>query len=408
MNEKGRYQGKETVGVLSMQCVILAAGKGTRMQPLTYTRSKVMIPIANKPSIEWLVSCLDFCEEIIIVVNKSQKDVIAYFNDNKKIKFVFQDKPLGTAHALLQCEKLIHDKFLLINGDELFPKHDIQNISKKEPFTISTFRVKDPENYGVVIIEDGKIKDIIEKQDPPQSDIARCGLDLLDERVFDAIKKTGKSERGEYELPDAYRLLIKGIAFRQYEVSNWISISYPWNILDANRFILDIYGSQIEKCEMRPGAVIESPVSIGSESVIGPNCFIRKYSSIGKNCKVGQAVEIKNSIIMDNTYVSHLSYVGDSIIGSSCNIGGGAMFANLRLDDKNIKMEINDQRIDTGKQKLGGLVGDNVKFGVNVTVMPGKRIWPNLLVPPCMTVTEDIKEQIALGSPEMVKNKCVV
>jgi bifunctional UDP-N-acetylglucosamine pyrophosphorylase/glucosamine-1-phosphate N-acetyltransferase len=286
---------------------------------------------------------------------------------------------------------------LIINCDELFPKKDIVDLAKREPYTISTFEVNDPEKYAVVIVENGIIKDIIEKQYPPQTNIATCGFDLLDERIFNAIKKIEKSERGEYELPDAYRLLMKDVEFKPYKVSNWVTISYPWNILDANKFILDEFGSQIENCKIRDGAVIEEPVAIGDGSVIGPNCFIRKYSTIGKNCKIGQAVEIKNSIVMNNTYVSHLSYVGDSIIGSNCNIGGGSMFANLRLDEKNVKMNINGKRVDSGKRKLGGIVGDNVKFGVNVTVMPGKKIWPNLLIPPCITIMKDIKEQIALG-----------
>jgi NDP-sugar pyrophosphorylase family protein len=85
-----------------MQAVILAAGQGTRMGPITYTRSKAMISIANKPTIEWLISFMDFCDEIIIVVNKKQNDIINHFKNNKKIKFVYQEEQLGTAHALAQ------------------------------------------------------------------------------------------------------------------------------------------------------------------------------------------------------------------------------------------------------------------------------------------------------------------
>jgi bifunctional UDP-N-acetylglucosamine pyrophosphorylase/glucosamine-1-phosphate N-acetyltransferase len=147
------------------------------------------------------------------------------------------------------------------------------------------------------------------------------------------------------------------------------------------------------KAEIRPGSYIEEPVAIGDGCVIGPNCFIRKYSSIGKNCKVGNAVEIKNSVIMENSFVSHLSYVGDSIIGRNCNIGAGAVFANLRLDDRNVKMDVNGSRMDSGSRKLGGVVGHDVKFGVNVTVMPGKKIWPCMLIPACSTIYEDVAEQ---------------
>lgn len=131
--------------------------------------------------------------------------------------------------------------------------------------------------------------------------------------------------------------------------------------------------------------------------MVGPNCYIRKYSSIGKNCKVGQAVEIKNSIVMNSSFVSHLAYVGDTIIGRNCNVGGGTIFANLRLDDKNVKVEVNGTRVDSGRRKLGAIVGDNVKFGTRVTVMPGKRIWPNLMIPACHTVDEDMKSEMPLS-----------
>jgi len=357
-----------------------------------------MIPVANKPFIDWQISFLSFVDEIIIVVREDQKDVIDHLKNNKKVKFAYQKEQLGTGHALAQCEDMIKDKFIMINGDDLFPREDIAELASIEPYMISVKKVNDPEKFGVITVENDKIKDIVEKPKFPPSNLARCGMNLYDKRIFDALRKIGKSERGEYEVTDAEKILIdEGVEFRPHEVSNWVTISYPWHFLDMNKFILDTFGSQIsESAEIRHGAVIESPVAIGDNAVIGPNCFVRKYSSIGKNCKIGQAVELKNAIIFDNTFVSHLSYVGDSIIGENCNIGGGAMFANLRLDVKNVSMDIEGKKIDSGRRKLGGIVGDNVKFGTNVTVMPGKKIWPDLLVPPCVTVSKDIKEQISL------------
>ena len=102
-------------------------------------------------------------------------------------------------------------------------------------------------------------------------------------------------------------------------------------------------------------------------------------------------------MLLENSFASHLSYIGDTVVGKNCNIGGGTIFANLRLDDKNVKMEVNGKRIDSGRRKLGGIVGDGVKFGTRVTVMPGKRIWPNILVPACHTVQEDIKKDLPLS-----------
>lgn len=382
----------------SMKAVIIAAGRGTRMQPLTATMSKGMLPVANKPLLEWTCSFLDFCEEIVLVVNKSQTDIIDFFKNNKKVKLAFQDKPLGTGHALLQVEEHIEEKFITIYGDDIYGKEDIEKISRLDGLALGSFVSDNPKIYGVV---EGSeyIVSLEEKPEEPKSNLVNCGLYLFDKRIFSYLKKTALSPRGEYELTDAIRLMLKdGIRIRNHQVGTWIPLSYPWNILDANKYLLDKYGSNIHpSAEIRHGAVIEEPVAIGAGSVIGPNCYIRKYSSIGRNCKVGQAVEIKNSIVMDNSFVSHLSYAGETIIGRNCNVGGGTIFANLRLDDKNVKMEINGTRVDSGKRKLGAIIGDNVKFGTRVTVMPGKRIWPNLLIPACMTVDDDIKQEVPLS-----------
>lgn len=352
-----------------------------------------MLPVANKPMLEWALRSLEgVADEIIVVVNPNQKDVISHFSG--RCKFAFQEKQLGTAHALAVAEKHVNGRFILINTDEFIPKQDIENFAKGNGCKMAVFTHSSPERFGVVEASNGAVVDITEKPHAPKSNLVRCGMELLDRSVFPLIKQAKPSPRGELELPDVYRLLMKEEEIKAFDASRWVTVSYPWGLLDANKFILDEFGSQIAKdVEIRPGAVLEEPIAIASGAIIGPNCFIRKYSSIGKSSKVGQAVEIKNSIIMENTFVSHLSYVGDSIIGRNCNVGAGTTFANLRLDEKTINASINGGRVDTGQKKLGGIVGDNVKFGVNVTVMPGKKIWPNIMVPPCSVVKEDMAKQ---------------
>ena len=382
-----------------MKAVILAAGRGTRMLPLTATMSKGMIPVANVPLLRWTARFLDFCEEIIMVVSEGQRDIIADFINEPKVRLVFQDDPMGTGHALLQAEQHVKGRFLLVYGDDIYGEEDIKSVSEMEASVVTSYVSENPSAYGVLEVENGLVISLEEKPASPKSNLANCGLYLLDDSIFEVLKRVGKSPRNEYELTDAIGAMVRGGKVKNYTVKTWIPLSYPWNILDANRYMLDKYGSKIHpSVEIRPGAVIEEPVAIGAGSVVGPNCFIRKYSSIGRDCKVGQAVEIKNSIIMDNTYVSHLSYAGETIIGRSCNVGGGTIFANLRLDEKNVKVEINGFRVDSGHKKLGAIVGDNVKFGTRVTVMPGKRIWPNLLIPACMTIDEDVKSEVPLSN----------
>jgi bifunctional UDP-N-acetylglucosamine pyrophosphorylase/glucosamine-1-phosphate N-acetyltransferase len=133
---------------------------------------------------------------------------------------------------------------------------------------------------------------------------------------------------------------------------------------------------------IKNGSYIVGPVVIGENSDIGPNCLIRPSTTIGNKCKVGNAVEIKNSILMDNSNVPHHNYVGDSIIGSNCNLGSGTKVANLRLDDKNIKAVVKGEIVDTGRRKLGVIMGDNVKTGINSTINMGTIIGENTFIGP--------------------------
>ena len=393
-----------------MKTIILAAGSGTRLRPLTDTMSKPMITIANKPLLEWLVDAVEvFSEEIFIVVREEQKDIIEHFKNFPKITFVFQEKPLGTAHAVGCCEKYLKDyqgAILKLNGDDIISLEDLNKISRLEGCYAGAVYSDQPEKLGVINTKEDLVEYIEEKPEKPTSSLSSCGLFVFNKKIFEFIKKTPLSKRGEYELTDSINLFVKEENMKIFQVKKWITITYPWQLLDAHKLILDQIGTQIgQNVEIRPGVYIEYPVAIGEGSVIGPNCFIRRYSTIGKNCRVGNAVEIKNSIIMDHSYVSHLSYIGDSIIGKNCNIGAGGIFANLKLDDSTVHVNINGYIIDTGKKKFGAVIGDNVKLGVNVTIMPGKRIWPNLKIPACSLITKDITEQPDLKSDENLTRK---
>jgi bifunctional UDP-N-acetylglucosamine pyrophosphorylase/glucosamine-1-phosphate N-acetyltransferase len=199
----------------------------------------------------------------------------------------------------------------------------------------------------------------------------------------------------------------KTVLVAELEKESWFDVGRPWDLLDANLWALKRMTPQIlgtiepgahltgsvhvaKTARIRSGAYIEGPVFIDEEADVGPNCFIRAGTSLGKKTRVGNAVEIKNSLIMDKTHIGHLSYVGDSIIGKNCNFGAGTITANLRLDESNIKMTIKNKRVDTGRRKLGVILGDNVKTGINVSFMPGIKIGTNTWVASAQTITRDI------------------
>ena len=171
----------------------------------------------------------------------------------------------------------------------------------------------------------------------------------------------------------------------------WNDIGTPWDLLDANRDLLDGIKArmegEVEDCVqikgevivgkntvIKSGTYIEGPVIIGENCTIGPNSYIRPYTVIGNNCHIGNSSEIKASIIMDGSKIPHFNYVGDSVIGENCNLGAGTKVANLRLDERNIRVNLKGRYVDTGRRKLGVIMGDDVHTGINVSIYPGTMI----------------------------------
>jgi len=390
--------------MVHMKCVILAAGEGKRVHPLTYTRPKVMLPVANKPILEWnLLNAINAgVKEFILVVGYKSEMVRNYFEDGKKwnarISYVNQGEPLGTAHAISMVEKFVDD-FIVMCGDTIFDTNDIKNIIKKKN-SIGLYKVDNPENYGVVETKNNKIIEIYEKMKNPVTNIINSGLYHFDKTVFDVIKKTGKSIRGEYEITDTINMMIadKNIV-EGVMLKDWRDVVYPWHLLEENEEVLKKQKKKIDgvieknttlkgnviigkNTIVMNGSYIEGPVVIGEDCKIGPNCYIRPYTSIGNKCHIGNACEVKNSIIMNNSNIPHQNYVGDSIIGENCNLGAGTKIANLRFDKKNISVILNGKKIDTQRQKLGVIMGDNVQTGINSIVNIGSIIGNNVFIGP--------------------------
>ena len=158
---------------------------------------------------------------------------------------------------------------------------------------------------------------------------------------------------------------------------------------------------------LRSGVYIKGPVYIGKNCDVGPNSYIRGNTYFGDNVHVGNAVEIKNSIIMENTNVSHLSYVGDSILGSNCNIAAGTNIANLRFDNKNVKTTIKNKKIDSGRRKLGAIVGDSVKTGINSSLSPGVKIGVRSTIGSGVLLYDDLESdmRVLVKQEHIIQNK---
>lgn len=398
-----------------MQCIILAAGNSTRLYPLTLTKPKPLLKVAGKTILEHnLTQLKGLADEVIIVIGYKEEMIKNYTGSNFgkiKISYIEEKERLGTAHALGMAEGKVKGNFIVMYGDDLYGASDIKNCLKHKNCVLAK-KVEDPSRFGVLLLENGKVKKIVEKPKEFVSDLANTGLYVLSEEIFATIKNVQKSSRNEFELTDAISELSGKTEVNYEEVKDfWHAVSYPWNLLEANEYFLGKMKGKIAKNAIiekgstlkgeisisdgtiiKNGVYIEGPVIIGKNCVVGPNCYIRAFTSIGDYSHIGNAVEIKNSIIGDNTNVAHLSYVGDSIIGDNCNLGAGTITANVRHDGKNIKCMIKGELKDTGRQKLGVIMGDNCKTGIHTSIYPGVKINPGCMTLPGEIIKRDLEK----------------
>ena len=390
-----------------MQCVLLAAGQGKRLFPLTVNQPKVMVPIGNKPLLEHVLKqgIQAGISEYVIIVSTFKEQIKEYFEDgsqwNCSITYVDQGKPLGTGHAIQQIESFVSDHFLVLSGDTITSAKNIGALIKQKENTIGITTVSDASEYGSVSFENNHLTSIKEKTHQPASTHINTGLYHFDTSIFHALQNISTSKRQELEITDAFDWLISHETPPQIlPIDTWVDIGKPWDLLDANAYILSLMKDQvchghIEKnvtlegpvfidaeTRIRSGTYIQGPVVIGKQCNIGPNCYIRPATSIHDFCHVGNASEVKNSVIFKQTNVPHQNYVGDSVIGSRCNLGSGTKIANLRLDKKEIYVTHLGKRINTHRRKLGAIIGDDVQTGINAMINTGCIIGEEVFIAP--------------------------
>jgi len=391
-----------------MQAVILAAGSGTRFWPISETRPKPLFTLLGKTILEHnLEELKGLVSSVIIIVGYKREEIKAKIGDKYQgieVIYIEQKEVNGTAMAAKSAYNLLEDKFIILNGDDFYSGKDIKKAIDKFP-SILLKEHENPSVFGVITAEEGFVKELLEKPDRPSSNLVNTGLYCLPKKIFGF--EIQKSARGEYEFTDYIKKFIKQERLSAVVADFWIPASYPWDIFKALPELIkrekDEKKGKIEKGAVlkdkvivkegtiiKAGSYIEGPVYIGKNCIIGPNCFIRDHSVIEDNCRIGMAVEIKNSIIGKNTNAAHLAYIGDSIIGENCNMSAGTITTNLKHDGENIKTMVKGELIDTFRKKLGTITGDNVKTGAGTIVYPGRKIGANKNTLPQEKVEKDI------------------
>jgi len=310
---------------------------------------------------------------------------------------------------VLQCEGAVDGPFLVVNGDDLYDREDLARLAAAENAALA-LEVPDPRLYGIYETDaEDRVVRLVEKPREVFSNLANIGAYVFTPEVFPVLRGLPPTERGEIEITSAVQALAETSGFRVVRTRGaWLPIGYPWHLLDANRWFLDhrlapgIEGEVSPRAEVngpvfigagtvvRAGAVIDGPVWIGRGCRIGPNCWIRPYSVLCDGAIVGHASEVKASLLMERAAAPHQNYVGDSILGARANLGCGTITANLRHDRKPVRSLVAGALVDTGREKLGAVLGDDVHTGINTSIYPGRKLWPGTATTPGAVVRGDV------------------
>lgn len=368
-----------------MKAVILAAGEGKRLRPFTETMPKVMLPVANKPVLAYVVDAVknSGITEIIMVVGYKKEVIMEYFKEYEgvTISYVFQEKQLGTAHGLLQAKKHIKGAFIVLAGDNIIDQASISAlIQDPSPYAMLIKKHHHPSKYGAVFVEKNTLKNIVEKPKEDVEGFISTGIYKLPESVFSSIQEMASD--GVYALSSVIQsLLAKKIVMKTLMATLWKDVVYPWDLIEVNESMISTVSGAtsgtIEKGVTLKGAVsigkdasihagcyIVGPVVIGEGCEIGPHVCIFPSTVIGNNAVVHPFCEIKNSIIFDdarigsNSYLSHSVVGRGSILGHNCSATAGHASIEILGEFKRIR-------------HIGAMIGENCSLGSNVVLEPG-------------------------------------
>jgi len=395
-----------------MQAVLLVAGEGTRMRPLTASLPKPMLPVADRPLVAHTADAVVSAgiDELVLVVGYEADAVREYFGDEYRgvpVEYAVQAEQLGTAHAVECAREHLEGSFVVLNGDDLYDEESVAALvsAGRDGPVVGTYRVEDPTSYGVFELDDGVVSRVVEKPADPPTNLVNVGAYVFPAAARDWLD-VPLSERGEHEITDVLARVIDRRSVATVELDRWLGCGRPWELLAANEWKLAeldrrVAGEVHPDAELRgtvvvedgatvdAGVVVEGPVLVADGAELGPNSYVRGATLLGPGTHVGNGVEIKNSVVMRGANVPHLSYVGDSLLGTDVNLGAGTQVANLRHDDAPVSMTVKGERVSTGRRKFGVVAGPGAKTGVNTSINPGVVLSPGATTTPGESVTRD-------------------
>ncbi len=397
-----------------MQTIILAAGEGTRMRPLTRETPKPLLPVADRPLVAHTADAAITAgaSRLVFVIGYQASTVKEYFGSEYRgtpVEYATQDEQDGTAHAVRAAtETLDPGAFAVLNGDILLDQPSVSSLFEAGP-AVGSIQVETPTSYGVLDCDEGgSVVGVIEKPADPPSNLINTGAYVFPAAARDWMDVT-QSDRGEQELTDVLQRSCRETDVSAVPFERWLDVGRPWDLLSANEWTIaemdrSIDGSVSDRTTLRgavvvekgatvrEGVTIEGPAILRTGASVGPNAYIRGATLLGPDVHVGHSVEIKNSILREGATVGHLSYVGDSVLGQNVNFGAGTTVANLRHDNAPVETTLKGERVSTGRRKYGVVVGDGVKTGIDTSLNAGVVLAGGVRTAPDETVMHDRTE----------------
>ena len=424
-----------------MKVVFLCGGVGKRMFPIT--EDKFLLDFLGKTLLEHQARLALHAgiNDFVIIGNPGNLDNIKKISSAIKgadFKYELQSQPLGIADALKCAAQFLDSEIIVVNPNDVFDASAYTCLlneyreGKASSYMLG-YEVKQyfPGGY-LAVNNQGELIRIEEKPEPgtEPGNLVNILLHIHTEprRLLDYIDRVKTTRDDVYEramddmLRDGYKIKVT-----RYDGA-WAPIKYPWHIFDIVRHFLDGGDSYIapsasiannatvagkvyigENVRVLENAIIRGPAYIGAGSIIGNNALVRDYCHIGCNCVIGFSTEVKTSYIGDNCWF-HSNYIGDSIVGNNCSFGAGTVTANFRFDEKDIQVRYAETGVATGLTKLGAIIGDNCKTGINSGILPGRRVGPNSIIGAHVLLANDLEPDTMILSQtdcRIIKNDIV-
>jgi bifunctional UDP-N-acetylglucosamine pyrophosphorylase/glucosamine-1-phosphate N-acetyltransferase len=339
-----------------------------------------------------------------------------------RVETAIQEKSLGIASALKAASKYLDDEIIVVNPSEIFYETAYtallleKSLSSAESYLLG-YRVNQYFPGDYLVVENGDyLKSILEE--PKKGEEPSDMVNVFVHMHTDPKKLLEYVTKVEAESHNSYKRTLGSMIKEGHKIKVlplpglWNTIKYPWHILEVVRRFFTQFESYIastakisekavikgkviisDRVEVMENAVVHGPAYIGPGTTIGTNCLVSDNSHIGANCNLGYATMIENSYIGDNNEF-FMNYIGDSIIGEHCKFGAGTKTANYYTDGGNVKVRIGGSKVDTGHEKFGTIAGNNCRFGINSSIMPGVKIAPGSVINSHICVKRDVLKNV--------------